>query len=374
MQSLNSLYFPETILPRHLRNCLLLFPDSLHLLQPVETASESEESPADDIFMEQQICQVHTPSILGKERDRFLGLIEEIKNSKDGFAEQMSALTLAHLSKEQGSGEHNHQAILTSLQGKHVSTTAVNDLETKKAALWQARLVLVLAEILDKEEAELANTLSDIDDTEMALFKELRGEPGEVSEEQDPFAELMRIKANLSQPRPGTVKRRLQAWKTLYASGTLPEEYWLWTSTQEEAAELLIDTYETVAGRNSVPLLLLDIPEHIYMRDGDALESIRNFQKRAREIRTEIIEKLSAIVAKKHLNVVDPVALLPDAGTLARDWNDLVEYHFPQERFGRKKLDFQFLANVSLNQLIQGKDSPQEQDALCHGIVAIRKE
>ncbi len=374
MQSLNSLYFPETILPRHLRNCLLLFPDTLNLLQPVEATPDAEESSADDIFMERGICQVHTPSILGKDRDRFLGLIKEIKSSKDGFAEQMSGLTLAHLSKKQDQGDHNHQAIMNSLLGKPATATVETDAETAIAALWQARLILVLAEFLDKEEAELASTLSDIDDTEMALFEELRGEASEVGEEDDPFSELMRIKANLSQPRPGTLRRRLQAWKLLYSSGTLPENYWLWISSQEEAAELLINDYESLTGRNSVPLLLLDIPEHIYMRDTDGLDSIRKFQEDAKEIRQSIIEKLSAIVEKQHLNVVDPVALLPDAGTLARDWNDLIEYHFPKKDFGRRKLDFQFLANISLDQLVRKETPKKEAGTLCHGIVATCKE
>lgn len=376
MQSLNSLYFPETLLPRHLRNCLLLLPDTLHLLQPVEPGDDdTDESTDTDLFMEQGICQVHTPSLLGKERERFMGLVEEIRTRKDCFAEQLSSLTLAHLSDEQGCGEHNRQAIMSSLIGGQVPGDRESEEETRKATLWQARLVLVLAEILDKEEAELAMKLSDIGDDELALFQELKGEGEDTTEgEEDPFAELMRIKANLSQPRPGTVKRRLQAWKTLYASGTMPEDFWFWITSQEEAAELLINNYEEKSGRNSVPLLLLDIPEQIYMREKDGLDSIRNFQEQAATIRQDIIGKLTAIVSKDHLNIVDPVALLPDAGILARDWNDLIEYYFPKERFGRKKLDLQFLANVSLDQLIRHETTADQTDTLCHSIVALCRD
>ncbi|HIP82496.1 MAG TPA: hypothetical protein EYH36_08690 [Desulfocapsa sulfexigens] len=373
MQSLNSLYFPETILPRHLRNCLLLLPDTLHLLQPVEPAEDvSEAKSADDIFMEQGICQVHTPSPLGKDRERFLGLLTEIRTRKDSFAEQLSGLTLAHMSKEAGRGDHSSQAIMSKLLGEQVPADTESEEESKKAALWQARLVLALAEILDTEEAELARSLSDIDDSELALFQDLKGEEegGETNEEDSPLAELMRIKAKLNQPRPGTVKRRLQAWRTLYSAGTLPENFRFWMTSQEEAAELLINDYETQSGRNAVPLLLLDLPEQIYMRDKDGLENIKNFQERATTVRSDIIEKLSGIVSKEHLNVVDPVALLPDAGILARDWNDLIEYHFPEEHFGRKKLDLQFLANISLDQLVGGKTT----DKQCHGIVALYRE
>ena len=375
MQSLNSLDFPETVLPRHLRNCLLLLPDTLHLLQPMEPDSqETDESTDSDLFMEQEICQVHTPSLLGKDRERFAGLIREIRQQKDSMAEQLSALTLAHLSQEQNSGEHNHHAIMASLlDGQLPDQSNSEDNDDREAALWQARLVLTLAEILDREEAELAMQLSDIDTNELNLFQELKGEEESGTDaEENPFAELLRIKAKLSQPRPGTVKRRLQAWTTLYASGTtLPENFWFWMTGLEEAAELLINRYESRSNRVAVPLLLLNLPEQIYMRDEDALDSIRSFQKKATPIRRAITEKLSAIVNQGHLDLVDPVALLPDAGILARDWNDLVEYSFPEERFGRQKLDLQFLANISLDQLVRNKTADGQKDSLCHGIVAL---
>jgi len=215
--------------------------------------------------------------------------------------------------------------------------------------------------------------LSDIGDDEFTLFQELRGKADpDMIDEDNPFAELMRIKANLSQPRPGTVKKRFQAWKTLYSSGKLPEKYWFWMTSQEETAELLINDYEAQSGRNPVPLLLLDIPEQMYMREQDALESIKDFQNKTAKVRQDITEKLSAIVTKEHLNVVDPVALLPDAGLLARDWNDLIEYCFPEKRFGRRKLDLQFLANTSLDQLVHGEGKGD--NTLCHGIMAFSRE
>ncbi len=376
MQSLNSLYFPETVLPHHLQNCLLLLPETLHLLQPVEAANkDTDKSTDNDIFMEQGICQVHTPSLLGKDRDRFIALLEDIRTRKDSYAEQLSGLTLAHLSEKQGTGDHNHQAIMTNLLDGQVPGDSDSDEETQKAALWQARLILALAETLDIEEAELAIQLSDIDDNELALFQDLKGEgEQDTTDEENPLAELMRIKARLSQPRPGTVKRRFQAWKTLYASGTLPEQYWFWMTSQEEAAELLISDYEIKSGRNSVPLLLLDFPGQMYMREKDALDSIRDFQDKAAKVRQDITEKLTAIVSKEHLNVVDPVVLLPDAGLLAQDWNDLIEYCFPEERFGRKKLDLQFLANISLDQLVRDGKEDGTKNTLCHGIVALFRE
>lgn len=371
MQSLDSLYFPETVLSHHLRNTLLLLPDTLHFLQPVE----GENFTANDLFMEKGICQAHTPFPLGKDKDRFLALIGEIQEQKSSNAEQFSHLTLAHLSEELQRGDQNHRSIMANLKAGHVTSTPEEDAKQRQAKLWQARLVLVLAEILDIEEAELAEQFSDIDATERSLFQDLKGDIDRNTEEEpdDPFAELTRIRAKLNQQRPGTVKKRFQAWKTFYASGNLPGNFWLWITAIEEAGEILISNYEEKSGRVSVPLLRLNLPEQMQMREADGLEAIQQFHEKSETVRQEIIEKLHTIVHKRHLDLVDPVALLPDAGLLARDWNDLVEYYFPKERFGRKILDLQFLANISLHQLIHDEAETQA-GQLCHGIVALCRE
>lgn len=378
MQSLNTLYFPQTALPRHQRNCLLLLPDTLHLLQPVEAdTAEADESSTGDLFMEKGICQVHTPSPLGAERDRFLKLIHEIRTRKDSFAEQLSSLTLAHLSKKEESGEQSHQAIMANLLGGQNLPSQEATMEEQGEKLWQARLVLALAEILDREEAELAMELSDIDSNELALFQELKGEmevESETEEGDDLFGELLRIKAKMGQPRPGSIKRRFQAWKTLYGSGTLPEDYWLWTTCEEEAADLLLSSYEAQSGRMSVPLLLLNLPEQMYLEEEDALKRIKAFQEEGALLRKDIGEQLTAIVNQGHLDLVDPVALLPDAGVLARDWNKLIDFHFPEERFGRRKLDLQFLANVSLDGLMHHASESRSATPLRHGILALYRE
>ncbi len=371
MQSLNSLYFPETVLPQHLRNTLLLLPDTLHFLQPVEGGNFT----ANDPFMEKGICQAHTPFPLGKDKDRFLALIGEIQEQKSSNAAQFSHLTLAHLSEELQRGDQNHRSIMSTLKDGQVTSTSEEDAEQQQAKLWQARLVLVLAEILDIEEAELAEQFSDIDATELSLFQDLKGEiDGDREEEtDDPFAELTRIRAKLNQQRPGTIKKRFQAWKTFYASGNIPDNFWLWTTAIEEAGEILIGNYEEKSGRVSVPLLRLNLPEQMQMREADGLEAIQQFHKKSDTVRQKIIAKLYPIVQQSHLSLVDPVALLPDAGLLARDWNDLVEYYFPKERFGRKILDLQFLANISLHQLFRNEAETQPGE-LCHGIVALCRE
>ena len=370
MQSLNSLYFPETSLPPNIRNSLLLFAEELHFLQPVE----GEDSTAPDLFTEKGFCQAHTPVPLGKEKARFLGLIQEIQEQKGSNAEQFSSLTLAHLSEEVLKGEQSHRSIMATLTGGMVTEESEADNSQQEEKLWKARLVLALAEILDKEEAELAESFSDIDSSELSLFQELKGEldtDSDALEENDPFAELTRIRAKLNQQRPGGIKKRLQAWETFYASGEGLDTYWLWLTANEEAAELVSGKYERISNNVSVPLLRLNVPAQMLMREEDALTTIQKFRDDAENIRNTILEKLQKIVAQDHLDLIDPVALLPDAGLLARDWNDLIEYHFPQSKFGSQVLDLQFLGNFSLDQVTREKETT---DGLCHSILAICRE
>ncbi len=371
MQTLNCLYFPETILPLHLRGCLLLLPDTLHFLQPVEPAENTETADC-DLFTEQGICQAHTPSPLGKDRERFLALLHDIETRKDSYTEQLSGITLANLSAKKDNSEKSHQTIMaTLLDGQGLSQQTVSD-ETLQEQLWQARLVLSLAETLDKEEADLAMTLADIDSDELSLFQDLKGEmDGETADDEaNPFADLQAIKAKMGQPRPGAMKKRFQAWKTLYASGTLPEDFWFAATTDEEAAELLSAEYETQSGRTTAPLLLLDLPGHIHLEAKDNRDQIQQFRKETKQLRADITSKLTEIVSMPHMNLIDPIALLPDAGILARDWNEIIDYRFPAEKFGRRSLDLQLLANIGMDTLFNAQsdtDQPRKQ----HGILAI---
>ncbi len=369
MHSLHSLYFPETVLPNHQRNTLLLLPDILHFLQAVEHDTPTNS----DLFMEKGFCQAYTPSTLGKDRERFIKLMGEIQEQKSTNAEQFSSVTLAHLSEEIQRGDQSHRAIVSSLLAGDTKLRVSGDDDTKAEKLWQSRLVLALAEILDREEAELAEDFSTIDSSEKDLFDALKGElEGSVEdEEENPFTQLTRIRAKLSQQRPGTIKKRFKAWKTMYASGNAAEEFWLWISNNEEAGELLISDYEKTSGRFTVPLLRLNIPEQILMREQDALKSIEHFHLKAAKLREQIADKLYSTVTKGHLNHVDPVVLLPDAGMLSHGWNELIEFYFPEKTYGCRYLDFQFAANVSLDQVCNNGSVAGKYK---HSIIAICRE
>ena len=79
MNYFNTLLFPDTELSKDRLYPLFLFFAPIHFLKPIESPPDSEEKAESDIFMDQQLCQAHTPVPLGKNRERFLHLVNDIK-------------------------------------------------------------------------------------------------------------------------------------------------------------------------------------------------------------------------------------------------------------------------------------------------------
>ena len=215
MNSLNSLYFPGTALYSFRQYPLFLLFSKIHLLGVAEHNIHGREVQATDSFIKAGFCQTHTPSRLGDDFKRFRHLINDIRNRKDDYASQLSALTLAALSNPSESGEgESQQEIISSLLK---SNRAFPDKRKKQKDidLWQARLVLAIAEILDCEEEDIAQQLAVLKDEEADLFRELQGEDVDP-EKENPFEELSLLRKHMNPPIPGNMQKRFISWKQLY--------------------------------------------------------------------------------------------------------------------------------------------------------------
>jgi len=364
MNTLDTLVFPDTILPAYRQFPLALFFNSLHLLQPVERdeTDNRDRSPAADSypFMETGFCQVHTPSRLGTDRERFLHLVNDIRDRKDNYVEQLSYLSLASLSEQTGHGDPSKQTIISSLLDGMDRNDAPSD-EQERLALWQARLVLSIAEILDREEEELARQLAAIDDREIALFRSLQGEIAESGEEngpaEDPFQELLELRQKLNQPRPGMIKNRLRAWSRLYLSGPLPEPA-LWTTCRQEAADILLEQYEQECGQAPLPLLQLELPARFHGDPGREAELVQQFRAGMQPHLHALAEALDRL-AKSEIAAPDaPALLLPQAEEWRNAWNTKLEAVFPAGQYGRMTLHLSLLAGMPLPALINESHVP----------------
>jgi hypothetical protein len=360
MNTFDTLYFPDTVLPAHQQFSLALFFSAIHLLQPVEsdgeTGADPSSAPGSYPFMETGFCQVHTPSPLGADRDRFLHLLHDIRSRKDNYVEQLSYLSLASMSAPATRGDQSKQTIMSSLLQGIDQKNDPQDEEARQA-LWQARLVLSIAEILDREEEELALQLATIDDKEIALFRHLQGEIRESGDEdtviEDPFQELLELRQKMNQPRPGMIKNRIRAWSRLYLSGPLPQEFAIWTTCRQEAADILLEQYEKECGQAPVVVLQIDLPECLEGDETEEAGKIRQFKEAMQPQMEELATALARLVESESPEMDATALLLPEAEQWQDNWNTRLESCFPASEYGRTTLNLVLLPKMPLSALIQ---------------------
>ncbi len=343
MTKLAPVYFPDTAIFSETQYPLFLLLDSVHLLNPVEPAEDSEDN---DIFVQQGLCQVHTPNPLGADRDRFVHLLKDIRHRKDDYASQLSSLTLAGMSVKDKSDSESRTAILSTLLGGKTFTGS-DDMPPEKAAdLWQARLLLALGETYDIEEEDLASHLNFWDKQEMDLFAQLQGEG--LLDEDNPISELLALQQKKIKANPTTMKKRCRSWFTLAVGGDFVNNP-IWLTTREDGTDYLFDQYDRKTGKEPYICDILALPA-IIGRDLESLfDSISEFKSAHKEliekIKTNIVEALTASASSNpERPIIDPA--------LESEWNKVIDEIYPEEQYGRKSLKIYFLSNFHPRQVI----------------------
>lgn len=340
MNTLEALLFPNTeIFSARQFPLFLLFP-KIHILHPAEPA-ETDHGVA-DIFNSGGLCQAHTPCPLGEDRDRFLHLIRDIRDRKDDYAAQLSNLTVAALSSKKSSIDDTSRGIVASLLGTGGMQPEEED--NTDAALWQARLILKIAEQLDKEEEEIAMQMALLDDEKDGLFKKLQGEMDE--DEETLFDELIQLKNRMAPPTAGSVLKRLKAWSRIYAHSDIEPRVWL--TQLEETADSLLEKYEEKMQLPAKPFLQLEIPANIGWESADAVRRISDFK----EQNNTLLATLKELILSGEDDTAAP-----------GQWSETLQREFPQEETGRSTVMFYNMAGISCGDLL-GKETAAQQNIL----------
>lgn len=359
MNSLNTLYFPDTLIQTSRQYPLFLLFKPLNLLLPVEQDTTSEQKPA-DIFTENDFCQVHTPLPLGEEKDRFLHLIRDITTRKDDYAAQLSALSLAAMSETSSRGDESRQSIISSLVGSKSSSATAREEEQKDTLLWQARLVLKIGEVLDREEEDVAFQLSLLDEDEMGMFQELQGQLTDEGQD-NPFAELEQIKQRITQPRPHLIKNRFTAWLQLFQAAELPS-WALWTTSRQEAADLVLDRYEERYGSDAIPFEQIQLPATLGSHDERRQEMVTAFTDEAAKLLADLSHSLGTLLQQTGHSRESLSDWKPQTPNWITLWADLLEDHFPEAEFGRSHVTLYMLPQTTFGQLFSKEKSPATAD------------
>lgn len=359
MTSLKTLYFPWTTISSFRQYPLFsLFP-ILHLLQPVESGEKERED--FDSFINSDFCQVHTPYPLLEDRDRFLRLLKDIETRKDDYAAQLSGLTLAAMS----SNSQDTQKGRSSLISEILTPKEVREDEEKLAQeekLWRARLVLAIAEILDREEEEVAVAMAILEQEEEDLYAALQGEDDNGGAE-NLFAELNRFESKLGAENRQKFIYRYTNWRVLFNRSSFGADTLLVTNSSD-VADQLIQAYEKKTGEEPVILPGPNIPEIINLNKQEAIQDIKNFHHNNHHLIQEMLKMWSDFYTLSIIKTIQEVPP-PTYKNLCNNWNTAIEQAFPAGRFGQSNTKFHIFPQLPCTVLTGREDrSPGKENGL----------
>lgn len=365
MNSLNTLFFPGTEIYSIRQYPIFLLFQKLHLIKPVEDDPAGSGDEFSDSFIKSGFCQVHTPCPLGEHRNRFLRLVEDIRDRKDDYAAQLSSLVLAANSGSSSIDEDSERGIIASLLTPD-DQKAKSLLADKEGKLWQARLVLAIGEILDKEEEEIAANLAILEDDQAGLFRALHGEIEEL-EEDNPFAELNQLENNMVAANTGNIKKRFNAWKTLFFESDMPQCEIFFT-TSLDAGDLLLELYEQKSNQPALSAGTLDLPGLIGWNSKEASQSAVAFHEENRDLLSRIYDSLADLAQQDKFPNHD-MQTDNAFSAIIKDWNVQLESVFPVNKFGRIPVKCYLFPGFACSTVI-GKPRP-ENDNLKNGLLIV---
>lgn len=357
MNSLKTVLFPATVIHSIRQYPLFLLFPQLHILSPTESQDSGEAQESPDSFIKSGLCQVDTPCPLGEDLDRFLMLVKDIESRKDDYAAQLSSLTLAGMSGTPGSSDDSERSIISELLTP-TDVSAEEAQQDAEAKLWQARLVLSIGEILDREEEEIAKNLSVLDDDTSGLFNALKGEMDE-DDEDNPFAELNQLKSNFNAVHSGNIANKLKAWATLFEKSKLQDAD-LFVTTSPDVIDILSESYDALVEKSPTQYTGLEIPGLIGWSEEEALEEVKEFTRTSTSLLNQLASQVKGIMQGE--------ADSEQFQELTSDWSKKLEEQFPEDTQGRSNVTLYLYEGCDVLTLLNkpGKDKQKKNTVVVH--------
>ncbi len=367
MNSFETFFFPETDIFNEKFYPLLLFFTPLHFLQVVEQGSSSVLNSEVDLFLKSGFCQAHVPAPLGDNRDQFLQLTRDISERKEQLVDRLRGLTADSSPTLTGSEPLDFKhGILSSLLQEYGVKHATTEPELQ---IWQARLVLAIAEILDSNEETLQEELFFFNEDEIATFRSLQEATDPI--EEDPFAELGLIKARLEKSRLGSITKRFDAWLRLLQNRPVPPVK-VWLASTRDSADQIFNRYTSTSKSHAVPVLKLALPAQISASGNYAVKQIKKFQQATTHIHRGLVADFERIVATIPYVPDLHESLLPYGIDWAEQWAEALDDFFPASSNGRNDITIYLLPDQLITHLLSLPESPGVSSGnTVHGLLAI---
>ncbi len=371
MNSFDTLIFPDTDIFKEKYYPLLLFCSPLHFLQLVAPDPSVQTNGETAHFYQHGLWRPQVAAPLGINRSQFLRLIDDIKTHKKHYIDQLSALTTdsAAVPANTTYPKQKHD-LIAALLTKH--GVAAKDIE-KHLELWQSRLVLGIAEILDYEEDDLQEELSYFNAEEIAVLRSLKKEDG--SDAEDLLKEVGNFKGEPTKPPLDNIIKRFNAWLYLMQQEPLPVVR-LWLASTRTAAEQILQRYEAVSGRHAVPILKLALPATISASGKYVVERIKTFHQATTFIHRGLAADFNRIVTTVPYEPDSPDSLLPYGTDWADRWETILYDSFPAAQDGRTSITFYLLPDQPVAGLFTPsatikKEDDGPDDRAAHGLLAV---
>lgn len=358
MNIYDTLFFPDTNIFTASHYPLLLFFTPLHFLRLIE--NEAGGNSESDLFLRRGLCRADTPAPLGENRTQFLRLIDGIGKRREYYLAQLAIFSDSSTKKNE-----MVSALLQEFGVRHQSTETELD-------LWRARMVLALAEMLDRDEEDVREEYSeqlDFFKEEIAALRSLQGAGG--TDEVDLLNKLENIMAELEEPRLRDSVNRVESWLLILKNHPLPSVK-VWVAASRDCGDRIFTRYEAMSKTSAVPVLKLALPAYIEASGKYVIECIEKFQEDTSAVHRGLVMDFDRLVKTIPYLRDSHESLLPYGIDWAEQWEGKLDEHFPAARYGRTHLIFYLLPGQPLARLLSVPESSgASHDQAAHGLLGI---
>ena len=362
MEPLSSVFlFPETEPSIQDIGKLLFFFKSLSYYLPTESDAEG----ANDQHIFKNLCTGYVPAPLDEDLLRFNHLLREMENSRSDDLARLFSSAQAPIATGQirDKDEASSGSVFAALHKDNENIAYVE----QKERLWQARLILKLAEILSRRENEVRQGLARITSKEQNIFASLEGDsetelkdPVQFSDPEEPA----QLKSKVEYPEDYSagasamiIPLRVKAWAELFLADSSADRSGIIVTASPDSGSILLDGYENTWRKTPQKLFSLSIPTF------PGLDSRESTKEQYISSRNRL--RLTAKEDLEHFeNVLNETAVSRDISSSRHQelsilekhiesWEEKVKLEFPLPAAGHHKLDFYCFPGTSTADLFQ---------------------
>jgi hypothetical protein len=357
----SALIFPETepSIPGMAK--LLIFFTVLSYYRPIESGGPS----SGENNLCTRFCNGYTPAPLGAELPRFNRLLREMETSRpEEFSRLFAAVQPPGVGA--GQGRDPDETSAGSVYAAMHADAALKAGIAHKERLWQARLLLKLAEILDRRETEVRQGLAQISCLQQKLFASLEGpaetasadliELGDPDKTLLPGADDTLPDASFSWTSIQFIPQRLKAWAELFLADSSNLHTLLLATAIPESGAILLDGYENIWRRDPEKLFSLALPpvktaaiDGTWDRFLAARDTFRDTVQENLAYFASFLQEKAGSPGSAPENRAE-IAALPENISA---WEAKLKVRFPDTEKGANKLDFYAFPGISYAELFQ---------------------